>query len=382
VRLRLIIADHGLKRWPWEFAYLDLLGGPDGERGFLALDPRLSLVRHEPLPLPHPVVGRAEADLTDLRLVLAAALPEGQRALRLDREIEVVTKAVQDLTVEGVRLTAAPVLRDVTYEELDQALRGPGATFVFHFAGHGVSTTRADWYNRGAAREEGALLLVDDKTSRRERRLAADDLGRLLQRAGVRLAVLGACQSGARSERHPWDGVAGALAARAIPAIVAMQYEVLDEQAIAFSQTFYGALASGLSLDEAVAVGRLAMLQTTRGGPDEPINVEWGVPVLYSRLPDGRLFPERMVRASEAAQAFRTVVSQVVEGAQRGELIGITASRVKTGFRVEQRVTVLAGEAVGGRVGAVGPEAQVEITQVFGETKDGSRAVGLEVDEL
>jgi hypothetical protein len=45
-----------------------------------------------------------------------------------------------------------------------------------------------------------------------------------------------------------------------VPVVVAIQYEILDLHAIAFSEIFYAALAAGLSVDEAVAAGRLAML--------------------------------------------------------------------------------------------------------------------------
>ena len=38
-----------------------------------------------------------------------------------------------------------------------------------------------------------------------------------------------------------------------------MQYKIWDESAIAFSQTFYKALAAGLSLDRAVSLGRIAV---------------------------------------------------------------------------------------------------------------------------
>jgi len=61
MRLRLIIADYGLQQWSWEYTYLDLLGGPDSMRGFLALDLRVSFLRHEPLPHPHPRVGQIGA---------------------------------------------------------------------------------------------------------------------------------------------------------------------------------------------------------------------------------------------------------------------------------------------------------------------------------
>ncbi|RPI55894.1 MAG: hypothetical protein EHM56_04900, partial [Chloroflexi bacterium] len=77
VRLRLIIAGHGLKRWPWEYVYFDPLDGPPSLRGFLALEPRVSIVRHEPLPFAHPVpAGSATgAALAALPMVVAAASP-------------------------------------------------------------------------------------------------------------------------------------------------------------------------------------------------------------------------------------------------------------------------------------------------------------------
>lgn len=56
VRLRLIISDYALKAWPWEYAFFNFLGGSESRcmLGFLALNPRISLVHHEPLPYPHP----------------------------------------------------------------------------------------------------------------------------------------------------------------------------------------------------------------------------------------------------------------------------------------------------------------------------------------
>src|SRR5438270_8423174 len=50
LRLRLILADNALRQWPWEYTYLNLLEGLEAMRNFLVLDPRISFVRHEPLP--------------------------------------------------------------------------------------------------------------------------------------------------------------------------------------------------------------------------------------------------------------------------------------------------------------------------------------------
>src|SRR5690606_33002039 len=104
----------------------------------------------------------------------------------------------------------------------------------------------------------------------------AADLALKLQAAGVRLVILGACESSRQHGRTPWTGVAPALVARGVGAVIAMQYEVLDDMAILFSQGFYRALAAGLTVDEAVSVGRLAVLEKS-----SEKGVEWGVPTLY-----------------------------------------------------------------------------------------------------
>jgi hypothetical protein len=62
-----------------------------------------------------------------------------------------------------------------------------------------------------------------------------------------------------------------------------MQFEVTDEAAIAFSQTFYESLAVGYPVDAAVAEGRKAVLSL-------PNPLEWATPVLYLRAPHGRIF--------------------------------------------------------------------------------------------
>jgi len=347
IRLRLIIADQALKQLPWEYVFLSLLDEPDSQRGFLLLDPRISLVRHEPLPFPHPVVSPSQADITDLRMMIVAAQPVGQPPLKLDDEVNNIQQAIQDFDVEGVRISAFSCI-DATPSDLIQAMAGAGSVYILHFAGHGAVEVKPDWLNPGAEKQEGSILLLADKTSRAEARLPAEDFARLLQRAGVRLAVIGACHSGWRDSRYPWDSLAGALTARLIPAVVAMQYEVIDQSAVDFSKMFYYALASGLSLDEAVALGRQAMLRANSN--DDPIaDVEWGVPVLYSRLASGSIFPERMRRAGAAAEELRSLVEQTIGTIQAtGKVTGISLEHLEGGsYRVKQRVHSVEGELSG-----------------------------------
>ncbi len=384
VRLRLIIADHALKAWPWEFVYLDLLGnGPDSMRGFLALNKSISIVRHEPLPFPHPAPVAAPTGLTNLPMLIAAALPKGEPKLDLEQEINNIAGVVGSFNLAGMRITPK-ILKDATRNDLKQALLAPDSAYIFHFAGHGSTGTQRDDFNRGVPKESGAILLLADHVSRTRDRVSAEDLARYLHGAGVRLAVLGACRSGARNATYPWDGVASALAANGIPAIIAMQYEVVDLQAIAFSRAFYAALGLGLSLDEAAWSGRVAMLETTSRDLDALVNVEWGVPVLYSRLPDGALFPERIEQSGSgpAAETFRKVFTQTVNGIQAGTMIGVKVGLIQNGVEIIQKVKSVQGDVTGIQAGTVGANANIMVQQEVDVIEKGGKVIGAEMDIL
>lgn len=382
VRLRLIIADHGLKGWPWEYVYLNFLDGPDSMEGFLALNERVSLVRHEPLPHPHPALSQAPGDLDQLRMVVAAASPDVKdlrlQPLDVEREVGLVQEAVAGFDIEGVHITAEPVLANATQAQLTDALRQKA--YIFHFAGHGVPKYERDDLARDPAKEAIYLLLAAEAGNDKANFLSAADLARMLRAAGTRLALLGACHSGRRNERYPWDGIAGALAAAEIPAIISMQYEVIDTQAIAFSRAFYAALGLGLSLDEAVWSGRVAMLQTTAN--EDAINVEWGVPVLYSRLNDGAVFPERMAQATASADTFRKVFSQTVTGIQAGEMTGVKVELIKNGVKIVQKVKTVTGQVTGIKAGTAGAGANIVVEQEIETVGEGAEIIGGVFDEL
>ena len=62
-----------------------------------------------------------------------------------------------------------------------------------------------------------------------------------------------------------------------------MQFEISDEAAIVIAHEFYTALAAGYPVDAALAEARKAAFT---GGS----SAEWGIPVLYLRAADGRIF--------------------------------------------------------------------------------------------
>jgi serine/threonine-protein kinase len=103
------------------------------------------------------------------------------------------------------------------------------------------------------------------------------------------LVVLNACSSAQHGDSDPFSGVAAGLVRAGSPAVLAMQTSVADETARQFIAAFYQSLADGCSIDMAVSEGRKEIEFLSKD------SVEWAIPQLYMRVPDGVLFALRGV---------------------------------------------------------------------------------------
>lgn len=322
VRLRLIINHPKLAQLPWEFCYLPVPEGQeDSYDNFMALNPKYSIVRHEALDTKPPELSKEGQDSIRLLAVTANVEGGGYRELDLDSEKEVIQEALQEFSVDGIKLTWEPFVENPTAEELIQAL-DKGAD-LFHFAGHGkfkmIDVDLESQEDKGV----GSLILLKNKTDSSPAPFSASLLAKHLHRAGVRVAVLGACESGRRDGFSPWTGVAPALIKEGIAAVVGMQYEVLDVLAMPFSKRFYTAIASGLSIDEAVSLGRLEMYREA----DER-GIDWGIPVLYMRSSNGVIFPEIAKQEPTTANELRIENEARIKTIKGGKFIGIEIEKV------------------------------------------------------
>ncbi|MCP3963949.1 MAG: CHAT domain-containing protein, partial [bacterium] len=200
-RARLTLCLHpdaaALYRLPWEYLH-------DGNE-FLCLNGRL-LVNRRPLKLG--TLSPPETALP-LRILLVIAGPEDQAELDVERELAVITDALDDAQREGlVRLEV------LDYASLP-ALRDTLARFeyhVLHYTGHGVYRKRES---------KGYLCMEDDlgKTVL----ASADDLRPLLTgERSLRLVLLSACQSAQTGGLDAFDGVATGLLRADVPAVLAM----------------------------------------------------------------------------------------------------------------------------------------------------------------
>jgi len=303
VRLRLIINHPKLAQLPWEFCYLPVPEGQeDSYDNFMALNPKYSIVRHEALDSKPPELSKEGQER--IRLLAVTANVQAYGELDLDSEKEAIQAALQEFSVDGVQLAWEPFVENPTAEELIQAL-DKGAD-LFHFAGHGEFKVTDIDLETQEDKGSGSLILPKGKADASPAPFSANLLAKHLQRAGVRVAVLGACESGRRDGVSPWTGVAPTLIREGIAAVVAMQYKVLDVLAMPFSKRFYTAIASGLSIDEAVSLGRLEMYREAGEG-----GIDWGIPVLYMRSSSGVIFPKIAQKESQTVSQLR------IEGSAR-----------------------------------------------------------------
>jgi hypothetical protein len=222
-----------------------------------------------------------------LRILGIVASPRGLPALDIEAEKDHLSEALAEhIETRQIELVWT---EEATWDEVHEMLLD-GPWHAVHFIGHG---------DYDAAGESG--LVIFNGPGGRPHRVTADQLVDLLSTADPtpRLVFLNSCNSGRSGDEDLFSSTSAALVRGGISAVVAMQFSVSDDGAIAFSRGFYKALAAGRAVDEATRNGRIAM----RGRSDT--SLEWVTPVLCVRGGATELFavakrPRRAVRPAPA----------------------------------------------------------------------------------
>jgi hypothetical protein len=262
LRIRLRLNDvPQLAGLPWEYLY-------DAEgRGFLALSGRTPVVRYLEMS------EGLDTLLVEppLRILAVISTPQGYRELaEADEEWRRLAAVLEPLRRSG--LIEVERLERPTAGALESRLRTGQPVHVLHFVGHGGFSE---------LRGEGVLVFEDE--AGKGVPVSGPSLAYLLQdHSSLRLAVLNACNGARTSHESPFAGTAQVLVQHGLPAVIAMQSEVMDETSCTFAEKFYQALAAGLPVDACVGEVRKALAAER--------NPEWGTPVLYLRATDGQLF--------------------------------------------------------------------------------------------
>ncbi len=244
---------------PWEFAY------DPGRANFLAVED-INFIRNARTAIP---ADRIQPRPAPLRILVVVAQPLGTSHLSVDEEVSVIRSGFQNLL--DANLAEVDVLLDATPGALHRQLESANDPIdVLHFIGHGFYDKEADL---------GYLIFENDLGQ--EQRLDSQVLRQIICRRDIRLVFLNACESGTGGKDNFNKGVAPALVAGGVPAVVANQYSVLDSSATSFARHFYWALAQGHSIGDAARESRVAVNYSV----SREI-IDWAVPVVYALNPD------------------------------------------------------------------------------------------------
>jgi tetratricopeptide (TPR) repeat protein/CHAT domain-containing protein len=197
-----------------------------------------------------------------LRMLVIISGPDDPRIspLNTEKEQEIILEAVDKLQRD--QKIKVDFTEDATFENVEGYLNEQDY-HIIHFTGHGISIGGKG--HLVFENEDQKARLIDNKT-----------LSDLFSERGIRLVVLSSCESAKGSNKKAFGDLASMLSKRGIPAVVAMQYSVLDDIATKFAYNFYRAIASGKPVDLALKEARLVMKNLENGN-----GFDFATPVLY-----------------------------------------------------------------------------------------------------
>ena len=266
--VRLVLRpDHNTARpllnVPWEYLHDER---EDGE-GFLATDRKTPVSR-----LPWGLSSEALEPLGEpLRVLVVISAPHGLSELQVlntAREEDLILEAQAEAQREG--LVQVEFTPNASLDMLSSYLR-EFDPHLLHFIGHGVFDSQKD---------EGSLLM--ETSNGQKLRVSNKEFAELLEEDAVSLrgVLLWACQSARVSRNEGYADLGPRLLRADFPAVVAMQFSVLDSSAMQFGSVLYREIARGKSLDIALTEGRKELQK--RG----PNSVDFATPTLYLTDPN------------------------------------------------------------------------------------------------
>jgi tetratricopeptide (TPR) repeat protein len=273
LRIKLRIESEELAGLPWEYLY--------EERempGYVSL--RLPVVRYLETIGATTKMG-VKGPLRILGMISNPATDEWPK-LDVVRERDRINQGIDRLQREGrvdFQWVSGGTGKDLMNMLLEQEWH------AFHFIGHGgVEPPSPNADNVAPSFDESGFIVMVDEEGKPAKKFASDLATMLLgARDSLRLVVLNCCESAKINVGERFGNPAiGLMRSGWLPAVVAMQFPISDSAAIRMSEGFYMALANNQPVDGAVMFARRLIQDKSR--------VEWGIPVLYMRSADGKIF--------------------------------------------------------------------------------------------
>ncbi len=258
LRIRLRIEAAELAALPWEYLY------DPQRRLFLAASVETPVSRY--LNLTEPVRKLAGPE----KINLLAVIPQNS-GLEIETEREMLAALAGRLSG---KIAVDILAGEATQKALRAALRQHDY-HIFHYAGH------------GSFKNDEAFIHLDHSEKLTEPMNADQFAQFFLDYPSMRLVFLNACQGAARSSHQALTGLAPQLVLRGVPAVIAMQDSIANDDAVLFATEFYAELCDardGGQVEVAISRARKVLLQ------EKPQSAGFGNPALYLRAEEGRLW--------------------------------------------------------------------------------------------
>ncbi len=175
-----------------------------------------------------------------------------------------------------------------TLKQLEKTISGARKAkrpfHIVHFDGHGTYLPKT-----------GVGALAFERENAKTHLVSGIDLGDLLTRLDIPLALLEACRGSDLSDRPVFGSVAPALLKAGVGSVVAFSHSVHVKAARILVERFYAELAAGMTVGRALDESRAGLhadrSRWLRPGPDaETIDLQdWFIPQLYQVGPDPAL---------------------------------------------------------------------------------------------
>lgn len=285
-----------LAGYPWEFLYVPR----PSNTGFFLAGEKAELILTRFVPK----LGTPQSKTPDEQLIILIAwsqpkelgpVDESDTVIAIEKLAEDIEKELKQKNIEVIPFPQA------THKKLELMIETKKPHIV-HFIGHGQ--VREGKAKIALTKTEDQLTLEKAKIVAEGRRgepdeadwVDSDSIRALFIKEPPRLVFLHACNSAkAPDSLKVFKSVAEQVLRANVPFVVAMQYEISNEDATSFAQTFYEKLGEGMSIDEAVKDGRneLGKKSPAWGHP------RFGTPVVYLQSDDSVIVKKEVKEGKE-----------------------------------------------------------------------------------
>ena len=277
VRTILDVRSRALRRLPWELLFRDNVP--------LFASPLNPMVRG----LLEPAAAGATTGFL-LRVLVVVGSEPNDPAVNAEEEIEYLEDSARGFRREVDLRVERPTSKDDF-----SRLYGEFLPHVLHFTGHGQQDTLANG--------DVVSTLVFSDGNGGHWFWPESDIQATLAVGAPRLAFLNACRTGTAAAREIVGTLADKFLAAGTLGVVATQADIAGEAAAEFAGATYGALATGQSLDVALAQARYKVRERAQDRRD------WCVPSLTLAVEVGDVLPSRL----QLAQGQRDVLETTPE---------------------------------------------------------------------